>query len=75
MLNVTKISKEFGKLPNEWFATATVKEFIKALIQIKIEAKDKKLVKSFIKFCKNNEITVTSKNGNGQNSEFTDIFY
>jgi len=72
LLNVTKISKEFGKRPNDWFAISTTLSFIKALIQIKLE-NGKDLNKIFYKFIKNEKLTATSKNGNGQNYELVNL--
>jgi hypothetical protein len=71
LLNVTKISKEFGKRPNDWFALPTTISFVKALIQVKIEAEDKKFLRAFKKFLKN-EKAITRKSGNGKNIDFID---
>ena len=71
MLNVTKVSKEFGKRPNDWFANPSVLEFIKALLQVKIESNDKKLIKTFCKFLKD-EKTITRKSCNGKNNGLID---
>jgi len=56
MLNVTKISKEFGKIPKNWFVLPTTTSFVKALIQVKLEDGDKKLKKAFFKFLNNENI-------------------
>ena len=50
LLNVTKISKEFGKLPNEWLRLSSTIAFAKSLIQIKLESKNEELTKAFEKF-------------------------
>ncbi len=73
MLKVTEISKHFNKRPNDWFAISTVVDFIKALVQIKLDNQDKLFIKAFIKWTKNENITVTSLNGNGKNNDFSAI--
>ena len=55
LLNVTKISKEFGKEPRHWFQLESTLNFIKALIQIKLEANNKKLKTAFRKFITNEQ--------------------
>jgi len=54
LLNVTKISKDFGKLPNEWFRISTTISFVKAVIQIKLEDNTNGINKNFKKFIKSN---------------------
>jgi hypothetical protein len=49
LLNVTKVSKEFGKIPKDWLRMPSTVSFIKALIQVKIEAEDKKFLRAFNK--------------------------
>ncbi len=68
LLNVTKISKEFGKEPKYWFRITTVKEFIISLIEIKCQAKDKKLKKMALNFLekeKNAKVSITHLCENG----------
>jgi len=38
LLNVTKVSKEFGKEPRHWLQLESTFTFAKALIQIKLES-------------------------------------
>jgi hypothetical protein len=61
LLNVTKISKEFGKLPNEWLRLSSTIAFSKSLIQIKLEDKDEKLTKAFEKFLGNEKTSDAGK--------------
>ncbi len=52
LLNVTKVSKVFDKLPNRWFRLPSTVRFAKTLIKIKLKSNDeklKKLIKKFIK--------------------------
>ena len=72
MLKVTEISKHFNKRPNDWFANPTVIDFIRTLILVKLENKDKKLIKAFKKWAKE-EKAITRKSGNGQHSDFIDV--
>jgi hypothetical protein len=72
LLNVTKISKEFGKIPKNWFALPSTTSFIKALIQIKFENKDKLFLKAFKKFLKS-EISISRKSTNGKENQFVDV--
>jgi|GEM_PF-2378265 len=74
LLNVTKISKEFGKIPKDWLRMPTAVSFMKALIQIKIEDNDKKLKKLFLKFIKT-DLSDRSKSPITLNSDFIDILY
>jgi len=73
LLNVTKISKEFGKIPKDWLRSASAISFIKTLIQIKLESKNKKLLRAFTSFIKNEKLTVRRKSPNGQYVEYIDI--
>ena len=50
MLNVTKVSKEFGKRPIKWLELSTTISFSKALIRIKLKNSDNKLEKVFKKY-------------------------
>jgi len=68
MLNVTKISKEFGKIPNEWFRITSTITFVKALIQVKLEDGDKKLKKHLTKFI-TTHISDTGKTRITQNTD------
>jgi hypothetical protein len=72
LLNVTKISKEFGKRPNDWFANPTTVEFIKALFQVKIENQDRKFIIAFKKWLKD-EKSITRFSGNSKNSGYIDV--
>ena len=72
LLNVTKISKEFGKVPNEWFRISSTISFAKALIRIKIKDNDKRLKKAFLKFIKLN-MSDTGITRITQNSDFIAI--
>jgi hypothetical protein len=56
LLNVTKISKHFGKRPNDWFANPTTISFISKLINIKLETGDKKLEKKILSWLKSESI-------------------
>jgi len=72
LLNVTKVSKEFGKRAVNWFPNPSVVAFTKALIRIKIQDNDKKLKKAFKKFIKLNisEVRISDLT---QNSGFITI--
>ena len=72
LLHVTKISKEFGKLPNEQFRISSTISFAKALIRIKIKDNDKRLKKAFLKFIKLN-MSDTGITRITQNSDFIAI--
>ena len=73
LLNVTKISKEFGKEPRHWFQLESTLNFIKALIQIKLEANNKKLKTAFRKFISNEEKTNRGISAVGKNYDFIAI--
>jgi hypothetical protein len=73
LLNVTKISKEFGKRPAKWFELESTISFIKALIKIKIKNEDKKLLRAFKKFLKNLKNTDVPKKDFAKNTEPTVI--
>jgi hypothetical protein len=73
LLNVTKVSKEFGKIPKNWFTLPTTISFAKALIQIKLENEEKYLFKAFKKFLKNEKIAIGRKSTNGEKHQFIDI--
>ncbi len=77
LLNVTKISKEFGKEPRHWFQLESTLNFIKALIQIKLEANNKKLKTAFRKFISNEEKTNRGISAVGKKHDFIAqfIFY
>jgi hypothetical protein len=72
LLKTTAIAQHFGKRPNDWFANPSSIEFIKSLIEVKIK-EDKKFIKFFKKFLKNNEIPITRKSGNGLSDQFINI--
>jgi hypothetical protein len=69
MLNVTKVSKEFGKIPKDWLRMSSTVAFIKALILIKIEENNKVFIKAFKKWLKSDG----RKSPIGQNSDFIDV--
>jgi hypothetical protein len=71
LLNVTKVSKEFGKIPKDWLRMPSTVSFIKALIQVKIEAEDKKFLRAFKKFLKT-EKAIRRFSPNGKNIDFID---
>ena len=73
LLNVTKISKEFGKEPRHWFQLESTLNFIKALIQIKLEANNKKLKTAFRKFITNEQKTNRGISAVGKNYDFIAI--
>ena len=73
MLNVTKVSKEFNKFPKDWLRMPTTVSFVKALIQIKIEAQNKSFDKVFREFLKKEEIAIRRKSPNGKNYHSIDI--
>ena len=56
LLNVTKVSKEFDKLPNRWLRLPSTGYFVKALIKIKIKSNNKKFNKLIEKFIKDENI-------------------
>jgi len=72
LLNVTKISKDFGKIPKEWFRISTTISFVKALIRIKLKDGDKRLEKFFPKWLKNENLSEVSNNHFTQNKDMTD---
>ncbi len=70
LLNVTKISKEFGKLPNEWLRLSSTIAFAKSLIQIKLESKNEKLIKAFKQFLDNGKKSDAGKSRITNNYNF-----
>jgi hypothetical protein len=73
LLNVTKISKEFGKEPKHWFQRPSTKEMILALIEIQCDEQQKKLKTTILKFLKEEKITKVSEEKLCKNSEFMDF--
>jgi hypothetical protein len=73
LLNVTKVSKEFGKVPNEWFRLSSTINFIKALVEIKIKSNDKKLIKLIKKFIKDENMSDTGISRITRNNDFSDF--
>ncbi len=71
LLNVTKVSKEFGKVPNEWFRLSSTINFIKALVEIKIKSNDKKLIKLIKKFIKDENMSDTGNSRITRNNDFS----
>jgi hypothetical protein len=71
LLNVTKVSKEFGKVPNEWFRLSSTINFIKALVEIKIKSNDKKLRKVIKKFIKDGDFRDTGNSRITSNDYFS----
>jgi hypothetical protein len=72
LLNVTKVSKEFGKFPKDWIRMPSTISFVKALIQIKLENEEKHLFKAFKKFLKNEKIAIGRKSPNGEKHQLID---
>jgi len=73
LLNVTKISKEFGKEPRHWFQLESTLSYIKVLIQIKLEVNNKKLKTAFRKFITNEKKTNRGISAVGKNYDFIAI--
>ena len=71
LLNVTKISKNFGKRPVKWLELSTTVSFAKALIRIKLQNGDRKLEQHFKKWIKSMKKTDVLFTDFGKN---TDIF-
>ncbi len=71
LLNVTKVSKDFGKVPNEWFRLSSTIRFIKALVEIKIKSNDEKLIKLIKKFIKDENMSDTGISRITRNNDFS----
>jgi len=69
MLNVTKVSKEFGKIPKNWFTLPSTVVFIKTIIKVQIQEESKNFIKAFKKWIK----TDGRKSTIGKNSDLIDI--
>ena len=73
LLNVTKVSKEFDKLPNRWLRLPSTGYFVKALIKIKIKSNNKKFNKIIEKFIKDEKIGDARKSRITSNDYFVGI--
>jgi hypothetical protein len=75
MLNVTKVSKEFGKEPKHWFQRPSTKELIITLIEIQCEDQKRRgrLKKAIESFLKEEDIPKVRKSYLCKNSEFIEL--
>ncbi len=70
LLNVTKVSKIFGKRPVNWFELISVQNYIKSLLKIMLNSNDKKFMKTFKKFLKDEKLSEVRKSDITTNNYF-----
>ncbi len=70
LLNVTKVSKIFGKRPVSWFELISVQNYIKSLLKIMLNSNDKKFMKTFKKFLKDEKLSEVRKSDITTNNYF-----
>ncbi len=73
LLNVTKVSKVFDKLPNRWFRLPSTVRFAKTLIKIKLKSNDEKLKKLIKKFIKDGNFRDARKSRITSDNYFSDF--